>query len=71
MHNEEKSAKIDMSGLSQEQKAICELLKEKGSLHLNQIAEMTELPVNTVVNELTLLSIEGTVKELPGKSYKL
>lgn len=71
LHNEEKSAKIDMSGLSQEQKAICELLKEKGSLHLNQIAEMTELPVNTVVNELTLLSIEGTVKELPGKSYKL
>ena len=71
LHNSEKSAKIDMSGLSQTQKCICELLSEKGTLHLNQIAESTEIPVSEVMTELTMLTLKGMVTELPGKSYRL
>ena len=71
LHNGEKSAKIDMSGFTEEQRIICELLEEKGTLHLNQIAEMTELSVSIVINELTMLALEGKVTELPGRSYRL
>lgn len=71
LHNGENSVKIDMSGLSQEQKSIVQLLMEKGTLHLNQIAELLEMSMSTAINELTMLELIGTVNELPGKQFEL
>ncbi len=71
LHNSEKSAKIDMSSLTETQRVICELLQENGSLHLNRIAELTELSVGDVMSELTMLAIQGKVTELPGRIYRI
>lgn len=71
LHNGENSVKIDMSGLSTEQKRIAELLSDKGTLHLNQIAELLDMPMSSAINELTMLELTGVLDELPGKQFRL
>ena len=69
LQNSENSVKIDTSGFSESQKKIYDLLSEKGTMHINQISELLSIPVNEVVNDITMLNFAGAIEEFPGKQY--
>lgn len=71
LHKSEMSATIDISGLSAEQRKIYEALKENGEVHLNRLAELTELDMTELISELSFMRIDGIVTELSGKRYCL
>ena len=71
LHKSEMSATIDISGLSEIQKRIYELLKENGEMHLNRLAELTELDITDLIGELSFMRMDGIVTELSGRRYSL
>jgi DNA processing protein len=58
----------EIMGKTKEEKLILEILK-KGVLHLDQIVEKTGLPAAKVASILTILEIEGKIKNLGEKIY--
>lgn len=57
--------------LSEEQKKIVELLKQRSSEHLDSIALDCELSVAQASSQLLQLELKGIVNPLPGKQFKL
>jgi DNA processing protein len=70
LHKTQNSVTIDISSLNEPQRKICELLGE-GEMHMNIIAEKLGLPVNVLINELTMLQLKNVIEELPGRQYRL
>ena len=71
LHKSEMSATIDMSGFSEEQRKIWELLTQanRKPMHINRLAELSGLSITQLVEELVELRMEGLVAELAGKRY--
>ncbi len=59
-----------LSGLTEEQLKIITAVGNE-STHVDDIAERTELPVNRVLSELTMLQIKGYVNQEKGKRFSL
>lgn len=70
LQKSENSVTINMSGLNGCQQEICRMLGS-GAMHLNIMAERLAMPVNVLINELTMLQLKRIVEELPGKQYRL
>lgn len=70
LHKSEMSATIDMSGFSDAQRKMYSFLaKEAKPVHINRLAELTELSMPELMQELTSLLLEDAVNELSGKRY--
>ena len=67
---EKKAEDIDVSGLSQLEITVFELIKE-GPIHCDSIAFNTGLDISTVYSILTILELKGMVKELTGRTFTL
>lgn len=57
--------------LSPTEKAIADALREKGDLHINQLAMETHLPVATISTSLFMMEMNGVVRSLSGAMYHL
>jgi len=57
--------------LTDEESALCGLLKNRGPLFIDQISSDSGLPMSKVSSCLLNLEFKGVVKALPGKMYKL
>jgi DNA processing protein len=57
--------------VSAAQSKILDALKTNRTLHVDQLAEQTGMPVSDVLKELTLLSLRGHVKRVDGQTYAI
>lgn len=57
--------------MSPEEEKIIGLISEKGSILIDDIARLCEIPMGRVSAALLNLEFEGIVKCLPGKTYSL
>lgn len=57
--------------LSEPEKRIVDMLKEKSSLHIDQIFQVSALSNSTVAAALLNLELQQVVEALPGKVYRL
>lgn len=57
-----------ITALTDDQRAIVEAVTA-APLYVDDIVDITAIPAHRVMSELTLMEIEGFVKELPGKRY--
>lgn len=62
--------KIEISGETQEENLILEVLKE-GSLYIDKIREKTNLPAAIVASTLAILEIKGKIRNLGGNIFCL
>ena len=66
-----KSQKELFIELSQEEKIIVEILKEKDLIHIDELNLKTGLSSSTIAAAILNLELQGVVSTLPGKLYKL
>lgn len=71
LQNEDIFDTIDMSGFTENQVKVCELLKENGAMQVDQITEQLEGDVSQIMAEIMELRILLILDELPGKFFKL
>ncbi|MEM1217705.1 MAG: DNA-processing protein DprA [Bacteroidota bacterium] len=57
--------------LSEMEKRICEPLKEKDRLHLDQLTHISQIPLAKVAGILLELEFKGIIRSLPGNQYAL
>ena len=57
--------------LSNEQQTIVDTLRKQGELHINDLAEVTGLPVYRLMATLVELDTQGIIATLPGSRYTL
>jgi DNA processing protein len=57
--------------LSKEEKIIVEILKEKETVHIDEINIRSGLSSSSVAAAILSLELQGVVATLPGKMYKL
>lgn len=57
--------------LSNEQQTIVDTLRKHGDLHINDLAEVTGLPVYRLMATLVELDTQGIIATLPGSRYTL
>ncbi len=65
-----KSIKINTSALEADERSILKELR-KGPVHIDTLARICNLGINTTGSILVMLEMKGFVEQLPGKSYKL
>ena len=39
--------------------------------HIDEISKLTNIPINEITYKLTMLELQGVIKELPGKKFKI
>ncbi len=57
--------------LSADEQLIVDALKDKDMLHSDEILKQTKLSISTMASLLLQLELQGVVKALPGKFYRL
>jgi DNA processing protein len=57
--------------LNREEELIVEVLKQHGSLNIDQIFNLVQLGTSQLSSVLLNLEFKGAVRSLPGKVYKL
>ena len=62
------ASSTDYSGLSDRQKSILQALGDD-SANVDLLVERTSLPVETILQELTFLSLKGRVRRIDGQTY--
>lgn len=68
---EKKQTFVIPDGVSDDQRAILELLDSEGEMNADRLSVRTGMPIADVLSELTMLEIEGHVCALPGGNYKI
>lgn len=67
----DKTEKISYSDFTDDETAIIKLLKQKDSVMIDDIAVLTQIPINHVAALLLGLEFKNIVRNVPGKKYKL
>lgn len=57
--------------LSEEEKTIIQLFSEKKSIHVDEISQITQMPISKVSAHLLQLEFSNLIKSKPGKQYEL
>ena len=68
---EKKQTFVIPDSVSDDQRAILELLDSEGEMNADRLSVRTGMPIADVLSELTMLEIEGHVCALPGGNYKI
>lgn len=66
---QQKKSQWTMDGLSQEDQKIMQLFLQEESLHMDEIAWKTQIPIYHLASQLLNLEFQGLVKSLPGKRF--
>jgi DNA processing protein len=64
----QKPEQRDLSGLSDQERAICEILINE-QLHIDDVAAKSSLSPQEVSSVLMMLEVKGFIKQLPGKIF--
>jgi len=59
---------IELTG---DQKKICTILDEYGTMHIDQICRIADIPVNKLLGSLLELEVTGCVRSISGKQFML
>lgn len=68
--NDVKNIKIDTCSISKEYKIIYNILDNKKSININDIAKISKLNINEVSYKLMMLEIEDKIVALPGNNFR-
>lgn len=68
--NDVKNIKIDTCSISKEYKIIYNILDNKKSININDIAKISKLNINEVSYKLMMLEIEDKIVSLPGNNFR-
>ncbi|MFC1485201.1 DNA-processing protein DprA [bacterium] len=60
---------VKMDNLDEKEKEIFKIITDKGKIHIDEIIQSIEMPVNNLMTYLGNLEIKGFVKQIPGKFY--
>ena len=63
--------KMDMKGLSPNEKAIVDILSSNGKIHIDKLAATLQKPTSDLSVSLIEMEFMGLIKALPGSFYKL
>ncbi len=56
--------------IDEENLEIYNLLSKK-TMHINEIAKLTNEPINEITYKLTILELQGAIEKLPGNNFKI
>lgn len=57
--------------LTEEEKAVVEVIKQAGDIHINSITEKLQIPVYRVMSTLMQLDLKGVIITMPGCRYSM
>jgi DNA processing protein len=60
-----------LPGLKRSEQALFELLQEKESASLDELADETRLDIPSIATALLTLELKGAITPLPGRRYRL
>ncbi len=58
--------KVELEGV---ERTIYEILLDKGPLHVDELAEIIDIPSSKLITHLFVLEMKGILRELPGKFF--
>lgn len=64
-------APIDLSSFNTEEKEVIHVLKDNGSMLIDDLSWRSQIPVGKLASILLSLEFQGVIKSLPGKKFKL
>lgn len=68
--NDVKNIKIDTCSVSEEYKAVYNILDSEKSININDIAKILKLDINEVSYKLMMLELEDKIVALPGNNFR-
>ena len=66
---EDQQLKLDLFGDSDKEEQILKLLRQNGDLHIDQLAQISQITDGTLPALLLQLELEGKILSLPGQKY--
>ena len=62
---------IDLSSFTKQEKSILSVLNKKSEITIDELCWDTQIAINEISSHLMNLELNGVIKNLPGKKYKL